>query len=181
MFGIFKRKSKEQAGAGDDEVWGKPTQRKMSKEEAARDAAEQQMIEEKNRERREMYRLPGRERIFTDLEGRRLALRTEDNTGPQASPHHPPLLVVVFWGTREIGHVQAEFLDGSIRQLDAKIERGYENRGIGQVLLAELETIAREKGLRRVQCSGVDHNEWNAEFLAQAGYTSQGGEMVKMV
>jgi hypothetical protein len=125
MFGFLKRKDKESGIGVREEEWGRPTQRKLSKDEAAREATEQKLVEEKNKERRDMYRLPGRERIFTDVDGRRLALRTEVNAGPAASPAHPPVAIVAFWGTREIGHIMAEqTADGSLRQLNAKIEAG---------------------------------------------------------
>ncbi|HEX2913354.1 MAG TPA: GNAT family N-acetyltransferase [Chloroflexia bacterium] len=177
MFGIFKRK--EQGGAN-EEGWGQPLRRKLSKDEAAKDAAQQKLVEEKNKERRDMYRFPGNERIFTDLEGRRLALRTEENAGPQANPHHPPLQIVVFWGTREIGHVQAEYLPGgAVRQTGARVEEGYQKRGIAEELLNELESIARRNNAGEVRCEGVEGNEWSREFLANAGYASEGGELVK--
>ncbi len=177
MFGFLKRKDKgndETALAGDDEGWGKPTRRKMSRDEAARDAAEQKLIEEKNQERRDTYRLPGIERIFLDNEGRRLALRTEDNTGPQPNPHHPPLLVVAFWGVKEVGRAEMNLeADGSLRQTVARIEHGFEGRGIGAEILREIESLARAKGGRAIYCTGQSDNEWNAQFLAEAGFSGQ--------
>lgn len=181
MFGIFKRKDKGLNSASDLEEWGQPSQRKLSKDEAAREAAEQKLVEEKNRERREMYRLAGRERIFADSQGRRLALRVEDNTGANATTGHPPILVIAFWGTREVGHFSAEVSEdgASLRQLNAHIEKGYENRGIAAEILRELETIAQEKGLRQICCAGLENDEWSAELLTQAGYSLTGSELVK--
>ena len=181
MFGIFKRKDKEQSSAGQSEVWGQPaTPRKLSKDEAAREAAEQKLVEQRNQERRDMYRMAGRERIFTDQQGHRLALRTEDNTGPTASPHHPPVQVLAFWGVREIGYVRAEVgSDNTLHQLDAHVETAFAGRGIAAELLSEMEAVAREKGLRQVVCSGRDGDEWSAAFLTQAGYGPQGTNLVK--
>ncbi len=181
MFGIFKRKDKDQSGQSQGSgAWGQPSQRKMSKDEAARDAAEQKLVEEKNQERRDMYRLPGRERIFMDTEGRRLALRTEENNSAENNAIHPPVLVVAFWGVREIGHASAELKpDGSLHQVTAKIEEGFQQRGIAAEILKELETVAREKQLGEICCTGLEDNEWNIAFLTQAGYSPRGTELVK--
>lgn len=181
MFNFMKRKDKTTTTQQGDEVWGMPPRnRKMSKDEAARDAAQQKLIEEKNQERRAVYRPAGRERIFEDTDGRRLALRTEENFGPEASPHRPPLQIVAFWGVREIGYVRAEIEpQGRVRQLVAHIETGYEQRGIASEILQELETVARSKEAKEICCTGLAGNEWSNEFLTQAGYTSRGAELVK--
>ncbi len=178
MFGMFKRKDKNQEAAS-EEAWGQPSQRKLSKDEAAREAAAQKLVEAKNLERREMYRPAGREKVFQDRAGHQLALRTEDNSGPEASEHHPPLQILAFWGVREIAYIRAEIEGQQLRETGFRLETGFENHGIEAELLKEMEAVAREKGLQEMHCTGQESSSWNADFLTQAGFSPDGAELVK--
>lgn len=184
MFGWFKKKDKDaqdpqSTTAVEEAEWGMPTKRKLSKQEAERDAAAQKMLEEKSRERRDMYRLPGTERIFVDADGRRLALRLEDNTGPKANEHHAPLCLIVFWGTRELGHLKAKLDGQTVVQIEAKVEAGFEKRGIASEILKEIENFARQKRLQALQFQSVAGNEWDSDFLTAQGFGAQGDYLVK--
>lgn len=184
MFNFLKRgKDKQQV---EEEIipWGMPVKRKMSKEETARDEEEQRIIEKNNKERRDMYRIAGTERIFNDNDGRRLAIRCEDNSVPNSNPEHPPFSVVVFWGVREIGHVNAFFPATATMQLtEYKVELGYEGRGIASELIGEVEKQARQKQLHEISCSlppsSADNEEWTTDFFSQHGFSPRGNEMVK--
>jgi RimJ/RimL family protein N-acetyltransferase len=188
MFGWFKKKDKDKAAdnsvataPGGDEEWGMPSRRKLSKQEAAKEAAEQQQIEQKNQERRDMYRHPGYERIFEDSDGRRLAIRVEENLSGTPNPLHPPLHIIVFWGTKELAHLKAEVANGVLTQTAAKVESGYENRGLVTEVLREAENFARQKGLREIRCAGHADNEWNTNVLTQAGYQPNADYLVKNI
>jgi hypothetical protein len=188
MFNFFKKKDKDKdkettTQVIDQEVpWGVPVKRKLSRKEEEAEAAEQALVEGKNRERRDMYRLPGTERIFNDAVGRRLALRFEDNTGPKASPHHPPLFLAAFWGTRELAHLTAEITDGMLKVTDYRTEGGYEGWGIPGELLAEVEKIARNKGATAISCaldSANPKKDWDSSLFNRLGFQARGAETVK--
>lgn len=180
MLNFFKR-GKGKAEEEELMPWGTPTNRKMSREEAARDEEEQRIVEEKNKERRDVYRIPGIERIFTDTDGRRLAIRFEDNTGPQFHVEHPPFSVVIFWGTRELGHINGEIqAEGQLYLTKYQVENGYEERGLAAELLTETEAQARHKNLSQLRCAAPSPTdaEWTRAFQ-QKGFVQQGNETVK--
>jgi len=182
MFNLFKRNKDKPRPEVEIVPWGTPTKLKMNKEEAARDEAEQRMIEQANQERRNMYRLAGHELIFEDNEGRRLALRLEDNTSPHPNLEHPPVCVTVFWGVRELGHINSELINGNqLRVTDYGVESGYEGRGIATALLNSLVDFGRAKGLKGLVCTppSPDDAEWTATFVAQNNFSQQGNELVK--
>ena len=187
MFNFFKKNNKDKAisedivqTAREETPWGVPIKRKMSRKEEAAEAAEQARLEIKNRERRDMYRLGGIERIFNDLQGRRLALRLEDNTGPQATPGHPPLFVAVFWGARELCHIEAELNDGRVKLVQYRTERGYEGWGLPSEILQETEKMARTKGAKELCAPApADQSDWDSSLFAGLGYQVRGTEMVK--
>jgi hypothetical protein len=187
MFGWFKKKDKEAdknsvaTTPGGDDEWGMPSRRKLSKQEAAKEAAEQQQIEQKNIARRDVYRHPGYERIFEDSDGRHLAIRVEENLNGTPNPLHPPLHIIIFWGTKELAHLKAEVANGVLIQTEAKVESGFENRGLVAEILREAEKFARQKRLREIRCAGHAGNEWNADVLAQAGYQPNADYMVKNI
>ncbi len=182
MFNLFKRNKDKQQPENEIVPWGTPTKHKMSKEEAARDEAEQRVVEKANQERRDMYRLAGTEQLFEDNEGRRLALRLEDNTGSNPNSEHPPVCITVFWGVRELGHINSELMRGDqLHIVDYGIERGYEGRGIAAALLASLVNFGRAKGLKELICTPPtsDDAEWRAVFVTQNNFIQQGNELVK--
>lgn len=178
MLNFFKR-GKDKAQEEELIPWGTPVKRKMSKEEVARDEQEQRLVEEKNKERRDVYRIPGVERIFSDNEGRRLAIRFEDNSGPNINHEHPPFSVVIFWGTRELGHINAKMSDnGQLHLTKYVVENGYEGRGLAAEMLAETENQARTKNLRQISGNVTDNPEWTTAFQ-QKGFAQQGSEITK--
>lgn len=184
MFGFLKRGNKEKEGAtqvAEDQIpWGVPVKRKLSRKEEAAEAAEQEMVERKNQQRRDMYRIAGTEHIFNDLQGRRLAMRVEDNTGPKASPSHPPLFVAAFWGARELAHLKAEIENNTLRLLDYRTEGGYEGWGIPAELLRELEKLARSKAIVKINCPDLaEQKDWDNALFTQLGYQSGEGGLVK--
>lgn len=184
MFNLFKRNKDKQQLEAEIVPWGTPIKRKMSKEEAARDEAEQRVVEKANQERRDMYRLAGNEQIFEDNEGRRLALRLEDNTGLNPNPEHPPVSITVFWGVRELGHLTSELTDGDqLRIITYGVERGYEGRGIAAALLSALVNFGQAKNLKGLVCTAPasDDAEWTTAFIVQNNFSQQGQELVKSI
>ncbi len=182
MFNFFKKKDKESGAsvAEEDVAWGVPTKRKMSRKEAEAEAAEQALVESKNKERRDMYRIAGTERIFNDNIGRRLALRAEDNSGPNAVANHPAFQILCFWGARELARIKADMQNGSFKLLDCHTENGYEGWGIPAELLGEAEKLARSQGAREI-CTIAPGGEkdWDSALFTQSGYQLRGAEVVK--
>jgi hypothetical protein len=185
MFNFLKKGNKEkekELETLEDLPWGLPVKRKMTKKEEAAALEEQLMVERKNTERRDMYRLPGKERIFNDLQGRRLALRIEDNTGPKAVSNRPAFFVVIFWGTRELAHLKAELQDRSIRMVECHTEGGYEGWGLPTELLRELELLARTKETKELYATiPADQQDWDNLLFTQLGYQPQGADLVKLL
>ncbi len=191
MFNFFKKNkdkdtAKEENNNGDltttaeQPEWGVPVKRKMSRKEEAAEAAEAVQVERRNRERRDMYRLPGTEQIISDPAGRHFALRVEDNSGPQTIEGHPPLSLMVFWGARELAHINAEILDNRIKVLNYKTERGYEGWSLPAQLLTEAEKIARSKGAKEVCFPGpANLPDWDEAFFTQSGFQLRNDELVK--
>jgi histone acetyltransferase (RNA polymerase elongator complex component) len=186
MFGLFKKKDKAKGNksavdSGTD--WGAPVQanRKMSKSEMEKEAAEQAVVEQKNRERREVYRPVGTERIILDSQGHRLALRTEINF-EHPTPEHPHITAMVFWGAKEIGHVHAELNNEVLQVIHCKTEASFDARGISAELLQEMERLAREKGVKEVCCPSPNGSlDWNDQTYTNLGYNPRGDKMVKTI
>jgi histone acetyltransferase (RNA polymerase elongator complex component) len=183
MFGLFKKKDKEKdSKSGNDggNDWGAPVQgnRKLSKSEMEKEAAEQASIEKTNRERREVYRPIGTERIILDTQGHRLAIRTELNLD-YPTPEHPPITIMVFWGAKEVGHVHAEINDSAVQVIHCKTEASFDRRGISAEILQEVERIAREQGMAQISCPVNGSPDWNEQFYTKLGYNAQGDKMVK--
>jgi GNAT superfamily N-acetyltransferase len=155
----------------------------MSASEAAREEAEQRMVDQRGQERRDMYRIPGNERVFSDPEGRHIALRVEDNTGAKAQNAHPPIAFIAFWGARQVGFANGELVESKLRIYQYDTTGGYDKRGIAQEILKEAEAYAKTKGLKLV-CAPAPQNgiiEWDETFFAQCGYTRDGEEFHKSV
>jgi|GEM_PF-1863667 len=185
MFNFLKKKDKEKDGNQQNEhAWGgAPVKRKMSASEAAREEAEQRAVDQRGQERRDMYRIPGTERVFSDPEGRHIALRVEDNTGAKAQNSHPPVAFTAFWGARQVGFANAELLESKLRIYQYETTGGYDKRGIAQEILKEVETYAKTKGLLLVSASvpKTDILEWDETFFVQCGYSRNGEEFLKTV
>lgn len=186
MFGFFKKKVQDKdsvkgSNTSESNDWGMPVPagRKMSKSEMEKEAAEQAMIEQKNRERREVYRPAGVERIVLDLHARRLALRTELNL-ERPTQEHPPITTMVFWGAKEVGHIYATVENGLVLVTHCKTEASFAERGISAELLQELERVARENGWQEVRCPSPNGSlDWSDNIYAQMGYSANGVQMTK--
>ncbi|MEI7555325.1 hypothetical protein [Candidatus Chlorohelix sp.] len=178
MFGFLKKKEKD-----DEELeWGAAlNKRKLSAAQASKEEEEQKQLDLKSKERRDMYCRPGVERIFNDVDGRHIALRTEDNTGQTPSALHPPVNIAAYWGTRQIGGGKAKLMDSRLHLFHYDTMSGYEERGIGLEILKEAELFARNKGLKAISVPlpKNDNSEWNESFFTKNGFTKNGEEFLK--
>ncbi|NWJ46531.1 MAG: hypothetical protein HXX08_11685 [Chloroflexi bacterium] len=181
MFGFFKKKEKDEKGTNELEWGGALNKRKLSASQAAKEEEEQRQIDLNSKERRDMYCRPGVERIFNDVDGRHIALRTEDNTGQTSSEVHPPVNIAAYWGTRQIAGGKARLIDSQLHLYHYDTLPGYEERGVGLEILREAELIARNKGLKAISVSlpKNDNSEWNESFFTTNGFIKNGEGFVK--
>jgi hypothetical protein len=131
-----------------------------------------------------MYCHPGVERVFNDVDGRHIALRTEDNTESDPNPNHPPVNFTAYWGARMIGCAKGELINSHLRLYHYETVNGYEARGIGPEILKEAENYARSKGLKGVSAPIIavpNANEWDETLFIQYGFLREGEEFFKKI
>ncbi len=181
MFGFLKKKDKNKET--EDLAWGAVgTNRKMSAQEQAKEEAEQADIERRGKERRDMYRPAGTERIFTDATGHHIALRVEENSSMN-NGSHPPLAVLAFWGARQIGAAHCEMQDSHLKIFHYETFAEFDKKGIADELLKELESYARTKGYKSISATLPAPNtvEWDEAFFTRCGFARNGEEFQKSV
>ena len=181
MFKFFKKGNKEPESTSiDDLPWGVPVKRKLTKKEEAAELEEELMIERRSKERRDMYRPLGKERIFKDPQGRRLVLRVEDSMGVQTGSS--PVFLVVFWGTHELAHLKADLQNQALKLLDYHTESDYVGWGLSAELLGEVERLAQAKGAKEL-CATLltPQADWETTLFTQLGYQLRGSELVKLL
>jgi GNAT superfamily N-acetyltransferase len=83
---------------------------------------------------------------------------------------HAPVLIVEADGT-PVGHAALKDLRGDWEMKRVVVDRSARGRGVGALLMAELETVAREGGARRIILQTGDRQQDAVRLYRRSGYT----------